>query len=127
MYTDDFQSPAVAKPAVVTWFKVYAGVLFLVYLAVIAFSFIFLLVDPEDLEMPAAEAKVMGIMFLAVGSFLSIACLIPLLARPRPWVWVYSLVIICLGMTSACFLPACIPLIIFWIKPETKRYHGMKA
>jgi hypothetical protein len=35
-------------------------------------------------------------------------------------------VIICLGMTSACFLPVCIPLLIFWIKPETKLYFGIQ-
>jgi hypothetical protein len=54
------------------------------------------------------------------------ACLLPLVLRPQPWLWTYDLVIICLGMTSACFLPACIPLLIFWLKPETKHYFGRK-
>jgi hypothetical protein len=27
-----------------------------------------------------------------------------------------------LGMTSACTLPICIPLLIFWLKPETKAF-----
>jgi hypothetical protein len=27
-------------------------------------------------------------------------------------------------MTSACFLPFCIPLLIFWLKPEAKHYFG---
>jgi hypothetical protein len=27
-------------------------------------------------------------------------------------------------MTSACFLPACIPLLIYWIKPDVKAYFG---
>lgn len=47
----------------------------------------------------------------------------PLLPR-KPWVWIYGMVLICIGMTSACCLPASIPLLIFWIKPETKIFFG---
>lgn len=49
---------------------------------------------------------------------------LPLVLGPWPWLWTYDLVIICLGMTSTCILPASIPLLIFWLKPETKRYFG---
>ena len=42
------------------------------------------------------------------------------------WLWIYDLIIICLGMTSACFWPAVIPLLIFWLKPETKRHFGRR-
>jgi hypothetical protein len=38
--------------------------------------------------------------------------------------WVYDLVVICLGMTSACILPASVPLLIFWLKPEVKSHFG---
>jgi hypothetical protein len=41
-------------------------------------------------------------------------------------VWVYDLVLICMGMTSAGCIPACVPLPIFRIKPETKRCFGMQ-
>jgi len=47
-----------------------------------------------------------------------------LFLRPKPWVWIYDLVIICMGMTSACFLPAAIPLLIYWLKPEVKAHFG---
>jgi hypothetical protein len=36
------------------------------------------------------------------------------------------MVLICIGMNSCCLLPASIPLLIFWIKPETKTYFGRK-
>jgi hypothetical protein len=29
-----------------------------------------------------------------------------------------------IGMTSCCFLPFLIPLLIYWLKPETKAYFG---
>jgi hypothetical protein len=34
----------------------------------------------------------------------------------------YDLVLICIGMTSCCILPAAIPLLIFWLKPEAKNW-----
>jgi hypothetical protein len=114
--------PAQPRPAVVTWFKVYAAVLCLLYVAVAAASVIFFTFEPAELDMSPAEARIMGVLFLVMGAGLFVVCLIPLLVSPRPWVWIYDLVIICLGMTSICFWPACIPLIIFWLKPETKAY-----
>ena len=106
------------------WFNAYAGFLCLLYLLTASASLIFFFADPADIEMPAAAARGLGVVFLAMGLVLFAACLLPLMIRPRPWLWTYDLVVICLGMTSACFLPACVPLLIFWLKPETKRYFG---
>ena len=47
----------------------------------------------------------------------------PFLPR-RSWVWIYDVVLICFGMTSICSMPAAIPLLIFWFKPETQAYFG---
>ncbi|MDA0767658.1 MAG: hypothetical protein O3A87_10040 [Verrucomicrobia bacterium] len=94
------------------------------YLLVALAGFPFLLMDPAELDMGAGEAKVMGLVFLLMGSVLFVACLLPFFLRPRPWVWVYDLVIICFGMTSACVMVASIPLLIFWLKPEVKAYFG---
>jgi hypothetical protein len=74
--------------------------------------------------MSATAARVTGALLLIVGLALFVVCLLPLVLKPRPWLWTYDLVIICLGMTSACILLASIPLLIFWIKPKVKRYFG---
>lgn len=115
-----------ARPAVLGWFKVYCVVLCLVYLFFVGFSLIFFFVDPEELEMGPAEAMIMGVFFLVMGLVFFVASLLPLLLKPRPWVWIYDLVVICIGMTSACFLPICVPLLIFWIKPEVKAHFGRR-
>lgn len=112
------------KPKVITWFKVYASFLCFLYLAVAAGSLYLFRAEPSQLQMSATEARIMGVIFLAMGLALFAACLVPLVLSARPWLWTYDLVIICLGMTSACFLPACIPLLLFWLKPETKRWFG---
>jgi len=108
---------------VLWWFKVYCGFLCLLYLATAAFSLFFFLDNPADRETLGA-ARFMGAVLLVVGLVFFGACLVPLVLRPRPWLWVYDLVIICLGMTSACILPASVPLLIFWLKPEVKSYFG---
>jgi hypothetical protein len=112
------------QPAAVTWFKVYSGFLCLLYLGVAAMSLFFFLMDPVELEMSALGARLIGVFLLGMGLVLFAACLLPLLFHPRPWLWTYDLVIICLGMTSACFLPVCIPLLIYWLKPQTKRFFS---
>ena len=112
------------RPQVVKWFKVYCWVLVVCYLLVTAMSMMFFLVSPEELEMPAIIAKVTGTIMLLLGSGLLVASLLGVFLAPKPWVWAYSLVLICLGMTSACFLPFCIPMLIYWLKDDTKKYYG---
>lgn len=113
-----------SRPQVLVWFRIYCVVLCLIYLLCAGFSLVFFAADPEEMDMGKAEAIIMGVLFLVMGVVLFVASLLPLLLRPRPWVWVYDLIIICIGMTSACFLPLCVPLLIFWIKPEVKAYFG---
>jgi hypothetical protein len=115
-----------ARPAVLGWFKAYCVVLCLIYLLCVGASIILFVVDPGELEMGTAEAMVMGVVLLGTGLLCFVASLLPLFLKPRPWVWVYDLVVICIGMTSACFIPLCVPLLIFWIKPEVKAHFGRK-
>ena len=124
MSNDYLLTPGQEPPKVVFWFKLYAGFLAFIYLLVTGCSMIFFFVSPAELEMERPEALIMGGVFLAFGLSFLIASALPLFLKPRPWVWIYDLVIICLGLTSACSLPMCIPLLIFWLKPETKRHFG---
>src|SRR5262245_44812644 len=124
---DDFAPGRLPQPGVVTWFKVYCGALCLLYLATAAASLIFFLVDPVDLEMSPVEARVVGGLLLVMGLGFFVVCALPLVCRPRPWLWTYDLVVICLGMTSACCIPICIPLLIFWTKPEVKEFFRQTA
>jgi hypothetical protein len=116
------QTEAPNQPDVIKWFKVYCGVACFFYFWFIPVSWVFFRAPPE--QMSAAEANIMGLTFLAIGFFSLALFVLPFCVEPRPWVWIYGLVLICFGMTSACCLPACVPLLIFWIKPEVKRYYG---
>lgn len=124
MTTEQLQASGTEKPKVIFWFQVYCWVLCVMYLAVAAFSMTFFMIPAEDMDMPPYLSLLMGILFLLIGLLLLAASMLPLLLRPRPWLWTYNLVIICLGMTSACFLPFCVPLLISWLKPEVKNHFG---
>ena len=104
------------KPRVVVWFKVYSAILCLIYFFTFILSPFFLLSNDEELI-------IYGMVFLILSIPLFLVCILPIFLPRRPWVWIYSLVIIGFGMTGCC-LPACIPLLIFWIKPEVKKYYG---
>ena len=112
-----------ATPPVYRWFIVYCILMALLYLITAAMGIVFMFVEP-DREMSAAEAKIMGGVFLILGLVFFVPyALAPFLPR-KSWVWVFGLVLICIGLTSMCCLPACIPLLIYWIKPEMKEFYG---
>ena len=105
------------RPGVVLWAKLYLGALSALYFAL-------LLLAPFMMASGDEEAFIYGIVFFVIGLPCAILSLVPIFLPPKPWVWVWILVEIAFGMTSVCCLPIAVPLLIFWIKPETKRYYG---
>jgi len=112
-------------PKVICWFKVYAALFAALYLACAALSLVFLILrEPVSLDMSREEALITGALMLIIGLPLCAAFILPFFLRPRPWVWVYDLVLICIGLTSPCCMPASIPLLVYWLKPEARAYFG---
>ncbi|NNE91754.1 MAG: hypothetical protein HKN23_08915 [Verrucomicrobiales bacterium] len=112
-------------PPVITWFKVYAGFMAFIYLAVMAMGgFLLVLDDPSMTEEDRLGMIVGGAVYLVLGLVFLVVFLIPFFLKPSPGAWVYDIVLICIGLTSVCLLPACIPLLIFWMKPEVKQHFG---
>ncbi|MEM7700031.1 MAG: hypothetical protein AAF236_16670 [Verrucomicrobiota bacterium] len=118
------------KPKVVTWFKVYAWVLAVIYLILILAG-VFLALMPSldffDGEIPEADLAMMPILggvYVVFGLLFLVAFVIGIFTDRQRGAWVYNLVLICIGMTSGCFIAASVPLLIFWLKPECKAYYG---
>lgn len=118
------QSSELPKPAAWTWFAAYCAFMALLYLFCIVAGIFVLFSDEAGSEMGKPEARIMGTVFIVMG----LALLVPFAAGPllprRRWAWVVGLILICIGMTSACCLPAAIPLLIWWLKPEMKDYYN---
>jgi hypothetical protein len=115
------------RPGVWPWFVAYAILMGLLYLAFAGFGVTVFVVGSDrfaDANTSADEWNALGVIFIAVGVVLGLVFgIAPFLPR-RPGVWIYDLVLIALGLTSACLWPMTIPLLIFWIKPETRRWFG---
>jgi hypothetical protein len=115
-----------SAPPVVAWYKVYAGLMAGLYLLMLLAGMTVPFLDPDDLDLdqddppPWAMALIIGCVSLPFAAAFGAALFLP----AKPWAWIYHLVLICFGFTSLCCMAASIPLLIFWLKPETKAYFG---
>jgi len=113
-------------PPVVIWYKVYAGLMAVMYLLVLVGGIALPLIAPEEVDLDAddppawAVSLVVGCVSLPFAAAYVAAFFVPV----KPWAWIYHLVLICIGFTSVCCMLASIPLLIFWLRPETKAYFG---
>lgn len=119
------QSSQRGRPSVIMWYRVYASVTLLLY---VGFLVLWMLMsnaafsstaNPESARASAVGMLIVILITLFFGSFFVIAALVPY----KPWGWTVGLIAICLGLSS-CTMVAAIPLLIFWLKPETKAAFG---
>jgi len=110
-----------AEPGVLRWYRVYCWALAAMYFLVVNLGVFFLLMPPEK-DLPVALKTAYGAVMLAVGGGLLALAVIGARVPPKAWGWTFGLVLICIGFTSCLTLPASIPLLIHWLKPETKAW-----
>lgn len=106
------------------WYRVYCAVLLFLYLAVTIFGIGLAVLRPETGEYRSEEIFIMGVVYAVAGAVFAVAFTIAILLPPKPYNWIVGIVAIAIGMTSCCFVPVCVPLLIYWIKPETKAFFG---
>src|SRR5919205_60044 len=112
------------KPPVWGWYVAFCVAMAVMWLTLVIMGLSFILSDRSNREMSQQDAQVMGLIFIVLGGALTLLyAAAPFLPR-RKWAWVLGLVLIVLSMSGTCCLPAAIPLIIWWVKPETKEYFG---
>lgn len=114
-------------PPVYLWFKIYSALFALLYLVVALAGGGLIATATRSPSGNLNETTLMGIVYLVIGLVL----FVPYVAAPflpkKPWVWIFDLVLICIGLTSPCCMIASIPLLIFWLKPEAKALFGRDA
>jgi Na+/pantothenate symporter len=81
-------------------------------------------IKPQTNSQSAEELMITGIIYAVLGVILFLVFAVALFLPRKPWNWIVGIVMMALGMTSCCFLPFLIPLLIYWLKPETKAYFG---
>jgi hypothetical protein len=119
--------PPSGPPGAVKWYRIYAGAMSALYVLLAAIG-IFLVVlsgRPEIQSQPeTAQFFVLGIVYAIMGVILAGVVVAGAFVPLKPWAWIYAIVLIGLGCTSCACLPATIPLLIAWVKPEVKVAFG---
>ncbi len=108
------------------WYRVYCGVMVALYLALVALGVFLTVAQPSSGSKDAEAMMFAGIIYGVLGVIFLIIFGVALFLPRKPWNWIVGIVMMALGMTSCCFLPFLIPLLIYWLKPETKAYFGRK-
>lgn len=115
-------------PEAVYYFRIYAVVMLLSLLGIFAFG-LWLMLEPMMKYggvPPRPGEWIWGfILTILSGVFLVPHAIAIFAGRGR---WVYTLAVVLIGMSmlwNCCCLPVTIPLLVVWLKPETKRWYGM--
>jgi hypothetical protein len=115
-------------PGAVTWFKVYCAILILLYLGMSCLGPLMMVgIEQEEPDLGPEFAMVFGGIIVVMCLALAAVFASPFFLPRKPWVWIFDLILIGLGLSSCCFWPICIPLIIYWVRPDTQRYFGRET
>lgn len=127
--TDDPMTSTV-EPACVKWFRVYCWAMILLYLLLMVGGVVIALIPrfvDEDLgRRTGAILYAEAAIFFLLGAVFAVAHMFALSRKRTPGYWVFQMVMICFGLTSPCTLAAAVPLLLFWLRPETKAWYGRK-
>ena len=108
------------RPPVWPWYVAFCAASALLFLAIGAVGLLSFF-DPELAGDPVEDAAMTVFGFL-LFPFFAVAPFFP----RRPWSWTYGMAVIIAGMLACCTLPAAIPLLVIWLKPETKAAFGRR-
>jgi hypothetical protein len=120
--------PPEGRPQVVTYYRVYAVLMAVMYFVCVAAGVLMIVVGDQiphrSNDLPAA---VQGVIYTVVGAPLCAAFIVAATGGRARWRYIYGFVMIAIGLMSCCCMPASIPLLIFWLKPEVKAWFGGNA
>ena len=117
-----------SEPAVLRWYRAYLGVLTAIYLACVVVGVLLLRFREEIADWPPRDEPwtivVYGVVLLGVGAVLHTVYFTGFFLPRKPWAWIVHLVLIAIGLTSCCTIPASIPLLVLWLKPDVQAWFG---
>lgn len=117
-----------SEPTVLRWYRVYLGAMTAIYLACVVGGVLLLSFQDEIADWPPKDEPwtilVYGIVLLVVGAVCLAACVAGFFLPRRPWAWIAHLVLISIGLTSCCTIPASVPLLVAWLKPDLRVWFG---
>ena len=109
------------------WYRAYVGSMAILYMAVAVVGIGILLIPFDVQQHERAELMMIGGINATLGIVFFAIFAAALFLPPKPFNWIVGIIMIAIGMTSCCTWPATIPLLIYWIKPETQSFFGRKT
>lgn len=106
------------------WYKVYLAVIGGLYFLFSVLGIVMATFASRIPDQNPEQALITGIAYAVVGAVFFLLYMVALALPPKPYNWIVGIVMIAIGMTSCCLWPAVIPLLIYWVKPETRKFFG---
>ncbi|MFO0552346.1 MAG: hypothetical protein U0271_28420 [Polyangiaceae bacterium] len=121
-----FEQQPETEPSAVKWGRFFAWALAALYVFCVLGGVLILLFlpnpwKPVNNQMPPG---VTAIILIVVGIPAIIMSLLAARMNRTSGTWTLNLVLQALAMTSCCCMPLAIPLLIQWLKPETKKWFN---
>jgi hypothetical protein len=99
-----------------------------IYLGCVVLGVLLLWFREEIADWPPRDEPwtivVYGVVLLGVGAVLHTVYFTGFFLPRKPWAWIAHLVLIAIGLTSCCTIPASIPLLVLWLKPDVQAWFG---
>lgn len=117
------------RPLVFICYILYCVLMALLYLVCVGIGIMLIALSHEiqDKEVNATQWQIMGGVIIVVSlPLLLLFAAGPLLPRNKLG-WIFGIIAIGIGMTSACTIIPCVLLLIGWLQRDTKLYYGMNA
>ena len=108
------------------WYRVYVAVMAVLYLLLAVVGIVMAVIPFETSARDREQLVIIGIVYAILGAIFFLVFAVAFFLPPKPYNWIVGIVMLAIGMTSCCTLPAVIPLLIFWVKPETQAFFGRK-
>lgn len=106
------------------WYRVYCGAMVAIYVLTMGLGAVLIFSPPDPDSFSSAENTIAGSVYLVIGLVFAVVFAVALFLPRRSYNWIVGIVMMAIGMTSCCFVPAVLPLLIFWVRPETRAYFG---
>lgn len=113
------------KPAAWGFFLIYVFTLVFAYFCVALLSGALFVMGISSPGPEASEMIVTGVLGFGFGMVFTVAfAAAPFLPRKK-WAWIYTLILVGLGMGSCCWMPFSIYLLIQWVGDDVKQYYNV--